>query len=137
MINLFKNRSPMLWALILMTMLVLAWSFPSARGLIEIAFPGVSLALASLTVVARNRELYRQGKLARGALVGHSLFDVSSLVLAMAAAGWLASSTTGRFITSQAGSGLVTIAVVLAASLLGGIGIGLLMKRIRRRVLAN
>jgi hypothetical protein len=97
----------------------------------------VSLALASLTVVARNRELYRQGRLARGGLVGHSLFDVVSIVLAMAAAGWLASSTTARFIASQAGSGLVTIAAVIVASLLGGIGIGLLMKRIRRRVLAN
>ena len=134
MTTFFKNRSTLIFVLLLLAMLLLAWLFPSARFLIESAFILVSLALASLIVVGKNRESYRQGKLTRGAYVGHSLFDVFSVLLAMTAAGWLANSVA-QILMAQAGSDLRRMAAVLATSLLAGISIGMLMKRIRRQVL--
>ena len=136
MTTFIKNRSPILWVLILITMLVLTWLFPSSRSIIEAAFLLVSLALASLAVVAKNREPYRQGKLTRGAFVGHSLFDIFSIVLAMASAG-LVAQYIAQLMMAQIGStqGVVPIAAVIVVSLLVGISTGLLMKRIRRQVL--
>jgi hypothetical protein len=131
-----KNHSPIFWVLILVTMLVLTWLFPSFRLIIEVTFLLVSLALASLVVVAKNWEPYQQGKLTRGALVGHSIFDIFSIVLAMASAG-LAANFIAQLMMSQAGGrqSVVQIAAVIVVSLLAGISIGLLMKRIRRQVL--
>ena len=134
MIAFFKNHSTLIFVLLLLTMLLLTWLFPSSRLLIDSAFLLVSLVLASLVVVGKNRESYQQGKLTRGAFVGHSLFDVFSVLLAMAAAGWLANSVA-QILMAQAGGDVRTMAAVLAASLLAGISIGMLMKRIRRQIL--
>ena len=134
MTTFFKKRTPILWALILITMLVLTWLYPSSRGIIEGTFLFVSLALASLVVVAKNREAYRQGKLRGRAFVGHSLFDVFSILLAMVAAGLLANSIA-QMMNVQLGSHIISILTVIAVSLLAGMGIGVLMRCIRRRVL--
>ena len=134
MTTFLKNRSTLIFVLLLLTMLLLTWLFPSARFVIEGTFILVSLALASLVVVGKNRESYQQGKLTRGAFVGHSLFDVFSVLLAMTAAGLLANSVA-QILMAQAGSDVRTMAAVLATSLLAGISIGMLMKRIRRQVL--
>ena len=135
MTTFLKDRSTLIFVLLLLAMLILTWLFPSSRFLIEAAFLLVSLALASLVVVGKNRESYKQGKLTRGAFVGHSLFDVFSVLLAMAATGWLAHSVA-QILMAQAGSDVRTLAAVLAASLLAGVSIGMLMKRIRRQVLS-
>ena len=134
MTTFIKKRTPILWALILITMLVLTWLFPSSRGIVEATFLFVSLALASLVVVAKNREAYRQGKLSRTGFVGHSLFDVFSILLAMVGAGLLANSVA-QMMNSQLGSNIISILAVIVVSLVAGMGIGVLMRRIRRQVL--
>jgi hypothetical protein len=120
--------------LILVSTLVLTGLFPSSRGIIHVTFLSVSLALASLVVVAKNREAYRQGKLARRAFVGHSIFDVFSILLAMVGAGLLA-NVIAQMMNVQVGSNIVRIVAVIAVSVLAGMGIGVLMRRIRRQIL--
>ena len=135
MTTFLKDRSTLIFVLLLLAMLILTWLFPSSRFLIEAAFLLASLALASLVVVGKNRQSYRHGKLTRGAFVGHSLFDVLSVLLAMAAAGWLANSVA-QILVARVGSDVRTMAAVLATSLLAGVSVGMLMKRIRRQVLS-
>ena len=134
MIAFFKNHSTIIFVLLLLTMLLLAWLFPLARFVIQAAFIFVSLVLTILVVVGKNRESYEQGKLTRGAFVGHSLFDVVSVLLAMTAAGLLANSVA-QILVAQAGNELARFVAAIATGLLVGIIIGVLMRRIRGQVL--
>ena len=134
MITFIKKRTPLLWALILVTMLILTWLYPSSRRIIEGTFLFVSLALASLVVFVKNWESYRQAMLTRRGFVGHSIYDVFSILLAMVGAGLLANSIA-QMMNVQLGSHIISIVAVIAVSLLAGMGIGILMRRIRRQVL--
>lgn len=131
-----KNRPPILWVFVLMTMLVLTWLFPSSRLIIEATFLLVSLAMASLVAVAKNREAYQQGKLTRGDFIRTNIFDFISILLAMTSAGLLAKSIA-PIIMAQVGNNLLSVGVLIVISLLIGIGIGILMKRIRGYLLTS
>ena len=136
MTTFFKDRSTIIFVLLLLTMLILTWLYPSSRFMIEATFILVSLALASLVVVAKNQESYQQGKLTQRALVRSTIFDILSILLSMTLAGLLAHSIAQTMMASV-GSGLARIGVVIVISLLAGVSIGILMKRIRRLVVAN
>ena len=134
MITFFKDRATIIFVILLLSMLILTWLFPSSRFMIEAIFILVSLALASLVVVAKNRDSYQQGKLTQRAFVRHTIFDILSLLLSMTLAGLLAHSIAQNMMPSV-GSGLASIGVVIILCMLAGVSAGTLMKRIRRRVL--
>jgi hypothetical protein len=129
MTTFFKNRSTRILVLLLLSMLILTWLFPSSRFMIEAAFLLVSLALASLVVVGKNRESYQQGQLTRTAFMRRNILDVSGILLAMSSSGLLA-NYMGRIINVQMEGDLARFVVVIVISLLVGLAIGLLVRRI-------
>jgi hypothetical protein len=128
MTTFFKNRSTLIFVLLLLTMLILTWLFPSSRFMIEAAFILVSLALASLVVVGKNRESYQQGKLTRTAFMRRNILDVFGILLAMSSSGLLA-NYMGRIINVQMAGDLARFVVVIVISLLVGLAIGILVRR--------
>ena len=128
MTTFFKNRSTLIFVLLLLTMLILTWLFPSSRFMIEAAFLLVSLALASLVVVAKNRESYQQGQLTRTAFMRRNILDVFGILLAMSSSGLLA-NYIGRIINVQMAGDLARFVVVIVISLLVGLAIGILVRR--------
>jgi cobalamin synthase len=136
MTTFFNGRATIIFVFLLLTMLILTWLFPSSRFMIEATFITVSLALASLVVVVKNRESYQQGNLTKRAFVRRTIFDILSILLSMTLAGLLAHSIAQNMMASV-GSGLTRIGVVIVISLLAGVSIGILMKRIRRYVVAT
>ena len=136
MTTFFNGRATIIFVFLLLTMLILTWLFPSSRFMIEATFITVSLALASLVVVAKNRESYQQGNLTKRAFVRNTFFDILSLLLSMTLAGLLAHYIAQNMMASV-GSGLARIGVVIVISLLAGVSTGFLIKRFRRYVVAN
>lgn len=130
MIAFFKNHSTLIFVLLVLTMLLLTWLFPSARFLIEAAFILVSLGLSSLVAIGKNRESYQQGKLTRSAFMRSNIFDVFGILLAMSSSGLLA-NYIGRIINVKMESDPARIVAVVVISLLVGLAIGILMRRIR------
>jgi hypothetical protein len=128
MTTFFKNRSTLIFVLLLLTMLILTWLFPSSRFMIEAAFLLVSLALASLVVVAKNRESYQQGQLTRSAFMRRNILGVFGILLAMSSSGLLA-NYIGRIINVQMEGDLAGFLVVIVISLLVGLAIGILVRR--------
>ena len=128
MTTFFKNRLTRIFVLLLLTMLILTWLFPSSRFMIEAAFLLVSLALASLVVVGKNRESYQQGQLTQTAFMRRNILDVSGILLAMSSSGLLA-NYMGRIINVQMEGDLARFVVVIVISLLVGLAIGLLVRR--------
>ena len=125
----FKNRSTLIFVLLLLTMLILTWLFPSSRFMIEAAFILMSLALASLVVVGKNRESYQQGQLTRSAFMRRNILDVFGILLAMSSSGLLA-NYMGRIINVQMEGDLARFVVVIVISLLVGLAVGILVRRI-------
>jgi len=129
MTTFFKNRSTLIFVLLLLTMLILTWLFPSSRFMIEAAFILVSLVLASLVVVGKNRESYQQGQLTRSAFMRRNILDVFGILLAMSSSGLLA-NYMGRIINVQMEGDLARFVVVIVISLLVGLAVGILVRRI-------
>jgi hypothetical protein len=135
MTTIFKNHSTVIFVLLL-AMVVLTWLFPSSKFVIEAICLFFSFVIASIVVVARNRHSYEQGKLTHRAFVKSNIFDVLSILLAMVSAGLLSRYIAQIMIASLA-SALARTGVVIVLSLLAGVGIGLLVKRIKRQILMS
>jgi uncharacterized membrane protein len=130
MTKFLKNRSPIIWAFVLVTMFLLRWIFPAYNLIIQTTFLLFSFGLASFVVVAKNRESYRQGKFTRSAFLRNNIIDVLCVLLAMIFAGLLANYLV-QFLMGQADNEIARFAVATIAGLLVGLSIGILMKRIR------
>lgn len=128
MMTWLKNHSTTIFALLLLTMLVLIWLFPSSKLIIETIFLLFSFVIASSAVIAKNKESYDQGNFVR-----NTILDVFGILLAMVLAGLLANHIA-QIAISQTGNGLAKSFVAVVMGLLVGMGAGILTKRIRERI---
>lgn len=128
--NYLKNHSAILFVWLLLPMLVLAWLFPASRLIIEITFLLTSFVTAVWVAVAKNRDLYRKGRLTRRLFVRNTILDISAILLAMALAGLLARTIVPISI-GQMGDNLLKIIAGIVVGLSIGFGVGVFMKRIR------
>ena len=128
--NYLKNHSAILFVLLLLSMLVLAWLFPASRSIIEITFLLTSFVTAIWVAIAKNRDLYRKGQLTRRLFVRNTILDISAVLLAMALAGLLARTIVPISI-GQIGDNLLKILAGIVVGLSIGFGVGVFMKRIR------
>ena len=128
MITRLKNHSTTIFALLLLTMLVLIWLFPSSKLIIETIFLLFSFVIASSVVIAKNKESYDQGNFVR-----NTILDVFGILLAMVLAGLLANHIA-QIAIGQTGNSLAKSIVAVVTGLLVGMGIRILTKRIWERI---
>src|SRR6266498_4749071 len=117
-----KHSTPILF-LLLVTLLLLCWLFPSAGLLLGIIFLFFSFFITSSAVLEKHREVYRQGKIRRGVFIRNVLLEGAGILLAMLLAGVL-----GRFLagiaTRQIGDGLIRVMAGILVGMLVGMGVG-------------
>jgi hypothetical protein len=70
-----KHSTPILFSL-LITFLALAQRFPSAGSKLEIVLLPLSLILASLVVLGKGKEAYRQGQITRGVFIRRTMLTI-------------------------------------------------------------
>jgi hypothetical protein len=128
-----KKHSTAILLFLLLTLLVLAWVFPSLGMKLGIVFLLLSFLIASLIVLERHRNAYRKGKITRGIFVRNAVMEISGTFLIMVFAGLL-----GRYAaevtTQQIGNDFLRIAVGIVVGLVVGLGVGMLAKKTVRRL---
>ena len=123
----FKKHCTLILISFLVTLLVLAWIFPSERLFLGITFLLFSFLIASLAVIEKQREAYRLGKLTRAVFLRNTILEITGTGLAMLLAGLL-----GRYVaqaaTQQIGDELIRVIAGIGIGLLVGISVGTLAK---------
>jgi hypothetical protein len=114
-----KHSTPILFFLLL-TLLILSWIFPALGLRLGVVFLLVTLLAASLVILGKHRDLYRQGKITRWAFVRNAALEILGILLAMSLAGWL-----GRQVAMLATRGIEADPVRLVSGLLVGLGAGI------------
>jgi len=123
MATFFRKYSTPILFFLLVTLLILAWLFPSAGLILGIIFLLFSFFIASSAVLEKHREAYRQGKIRRSIFIRNVLLEGTGILLAMALAGLL-----GRYVaevaTRQIDSELTRVVAGIMVGLLVGMGVG-------------
>lgn len=124
----FRKYSTLLLFLVLLTLLVLAWLFPSAGLMLGIIFLLFSFFIASFALLEKHRVAYRQGKIRRSVFIRNAVLEITGILFAMFLAGLL-----GRYIaemaTRQMDNDLIRIIAGILVGLLVGIGVGAFAKK--------
>jgi uncharacterized protein YacL len=114
--------------LLLLSLLILIWLFPSSRLILTILFLLCGFVLASFPVVEKHRQAYLQGKISRYVYIRNILFDVAGILLALILAGLL-----GRYIaqiaTEQISHDLTKLIVGIMMGLVIGLAVGTFVKQ--------
>ena len=122
-----KHSTPILF-LLLVTLLILAWLFPSAGLILGIIFMLFSFFIASSVVLEKHKEAYRQGKITRGIFIRNVILEMTSILLAMLLAGLL-----GRYMaeiaTRQIDNDLTRVIAGIMVGLLVGMGVGTFVRK--------
>jgi len=133
MTAMFKNYSTLVSVLLLLTVLIFVWLFPSAGLILVTTILLFSLILAGLTVIGKHREAYLQGKISRAVFVRNIFVEISGILLAMALA-----SLLGKYIaqiaTEHINNDLTKLITGILIGLLAGIGVGILVKHTWERI---
>jgi hypothetical protein len=128
MIAFFRKYSTPILLFLLLTLLILAWLFPSSGLILGIIFLFFSFLIASSAVLEKHRQAYLQGRITRSVFIRNVLLECSGILLAMVLAGIL-----GRYIagiaTRQIDNGLIRLIAGIMVGLLVGIGIGILTRK--------
>ena len=123
MATFFRKHSTPILFLLLVTLLILAWLFPSAGLILGIIFLLFSFFIASSAVLEKHREAHRQGKITRGIFIRNILLEGTGILLAMLLAGLL-----GRYMaeiaTRQINNDLIRVIAGIMVGLLVGMGVG-------------
>jgi hypothetical protein len=106
---------------LLVTLLVLAWLFPSAGLKLGIAFLLLSFLLVSWLVLEKQKNVYCDGLVTRGIFIRNAVIEISGLWIVMTLAGLLGRDAAG-FATRQIGDGLLRTVTGIGVGLLVGIG---------------
>lgn len=128
MITFFRKHSTPILFFVLLTLLTLAWLFPSAGLRLGIIFLLFSLVIASLAVLERHKEAYRQGKVRRSIFIRNAVLEITGILLAMTLAGLLG-RPVAAMATQQISNDLLRVIVGIMVGLLAGIGIGILVRQ--------
>ena len=133
MITFFKKHSTIIWLSLLLTLLVLAWIFPSAGLKLGIAFLLVSFLIASLVVLEKHQKAYRKGQITRSVFIRNAVIEITGTGLVMVMAGLLGRYAAG-IATQPIHHELFKVIAGIAVGLVVGLGLGLLAKRTLRRL---
>ena len=128
MTTFFRKYSTPILILSLLTLLVLAWLFPSRGLILGIMFLLLSLVIASLAVFEKHQEAFRRGQITRGVFIRDGALEMLGILFAMLLAGLL-----GRYVAEIAtrpidNSLIRTIAGILVG-LLVGMGTGAVARK--------
>src|SRR5262245_7112534 len=104
--------------LLIVMLFVTVWANPTAGLTLGLIFFLFVLAATSYTIVIKNREAYRLGKITLATSIRNICLEIAAIMLAMILAGLI-----GRFISGMALGGMTNNPV----RLITGIGIGLLV----------
>jgi hypothetical protein len=128
-----KRRSSVILMMLLLSMLVLAWIFPSAGLRLGIGFLLLSFSLASWLVLEKHREAFRKGEITRHVFIRNAVVEISGTWLVMGLAGILGRTAAG-IATQPLADGLVRVLAGIGVGLAVGIGVGMLAKKTLRRL---
>ncbi len=117
----------------LVTLLLLAWVFPSAGLKLGITFLLLSFLIASLAVLEKHKKAYRKGEITRGIFIRNTVVEISGGFLVMLLAGVLGRNAA-EIATQQIGNEVVRLAAGIAVGLMVGFGVGLLAQKTLRRL---
>jgi hypothetical protein len=129
----FKRHSTFILLLMLVTLLALAWVYPSEGPFLGITFLLFSFLAASLAVLDKHRQAYRQGRIGRGAFIRNAVLEITGTWVVMAAAGLLGRSAAGAA-TQGIGGDLLRVGVGLVTAVLVGMGVGVVGSKTLRRL---
>ena len=129
----FKKHSFKILISLLLTLLLLAWIFPSAGLKLGIAFLLVSFLIASLAVLEKHKLAYRKGEITQSVFIRNAVLEISGTFLIMLLAGILG-RYVAEFATQQIGNDLIRIIAGIVVGLIVGLGIGFLAKKTLRRL---
>jgi uncharacterized protein YacL len=133
MTTFFRKHSTPILLVLLVTLLLLSWLFPSSGLLLGIIFLFFSFFITSSAVLEKHREAYRQGKIARRVFIRNVLLEGTGILLAMLLAGLL-----GRYMaaiaTRQIDNGLVRVIAGIVVGMLVGMGVGTFARKTWGRV---
>ena len=122
-----KHSTPILFFL-LVTLLILAWLFPSAGLILGIIFMLFSFFIASSVVLEKHKEAYRQGKITRGIFIRNVLLEGTGILLPMILAGLLGRYMAG-IATRQIDNDLTRVIAGIMVGLLVGMGVGTFVRK--------
>ena len=128
MIAFLRKHSTLLLFLLLLTLLILSWIFPALGLRLGVGFLLVTLLAASLVILGKHRDLYRQGKITRWAFVRNAVLEILGVLLAMSLAGAL-SRQVAALATRGIKDDLVRVVTGIVVGLLAGIGIGFAVRQ--------
>ena len=129
----FRRHSTFILLSLLVTMLALAWIYPSEGLFLGITFLLFSFLAASLAVLDKHRQAYQDGRVGRGVFIRRAVLEISGTFTIMALAGLLGRYAAG-VATQQLGNGLIQVAAGLGVGLAVGLGLGTLVKKTFRRL---
>ena len=124
----FRKHSTLSLFLLLLTLLVLAWRFPSAGLKLGIIFVFFCLVTASLAALERHKKAYRAGRITRYIFIRNAVLEITGILLAMTVAGLLG-RPVAAMATQQIGNGLFKVIAGILVGLLAGIGVGFVVKQ--------
>lgn len=117
----------------LLTLLILAWVFPSAGLRLGIAFLLLSFLIASLVVLEKHKKAYRGEAITRNVFIRNGALEISGTFLVMLLAGLLGRSAA-EVLTQQIENDPVRLIAGIGVGLTVGIGVGTLAKKTLRRL---
>jgi hypothetical protein len=129
----FTKHSTIILLSGLVTLLILAWIFPSAGLRLGIAFLLLSSFIASLAVLEKHKKAYRKGEITRGVFIRNAAVEISGGFAVMLLAGLLGRNAA-EIATQQIGNDVVRLVAGIAVGLLVGLGVGLLAQKTLRRL---
>ena len=124
----FKKHSTLILASMLVTLLILAWIFPSERLFLGITFVLFSFLIASLAALEKHMETYHQGKSTRSLFLRNTVVEITGTGLAMMLAGLLGRQAA-QVAAQQVGDDLLRVLVGIIVGLLVGMGVGALARK--------
>ena len=131
--NFFIKHSTAILMSLLVTMLVLAWLFPSAGLKVGIAFLLLSFFIASLVVLEKHRQAYRKGEIPRPIFIRNAAIEVLGTGLVMGLAGPLG-RLAARTTVPPFDPPLLRVGAGITVGLVVGLSVGILAKKTIRRL---
>ena len=128
----FTKHSTIMLLSGLVTLLILAWIFPSAGLRLGIAFLLLSFLIASLAVLQKQKKAYCNGEITRRIFIRNAALEISGGFLVMLLAGLLGRNAA-EIATQQIGNDVVRLVAGIAVGLLVGISVGAMANKTLRR----